>query len=249
MKCLLNRSIIVLLILVGAGCKKNVLDIEMVYISGGMFLMGSEQEEADQDERPIHEVYVRDFYLGKYEVTQAQWKAVMMRNPSYKRHPNLPVESVSWDECQQFINRLNKLTGKQYRLPTEEEWEYVAYRGFQSVQQNEMPLYAWCKDSYEEQTRTNLVSHKVGMLRPNKLGIYDQIGNVHEWCANSYDSLSYIHGITHDNDEKVFRGGCFLSENKYIRLANRNHTHRDTRHYTLWLRLAMDVLERTESGK
>ncbi len=241
MKKILANLFIGLTCAILVGCKHDVYNIGMVYISGGNFLMGSEEIDADPDERPIHSVYVKDFYLAKYEVSQELWKAVMIHNPSRHRGLDYPVENVSWDDCQKFIEKLNNITGKNYRLPTEEEWEYAVSLSCKTINKANITSYVWCRASVGKQTRTNITSHKVGSLKSDYLGLYDIIGNINEWCSNSYDSLSYIKGFSNENDEKVFRGGCFANEEKYLRPTNRNHINRHTRHYTLGLRLAMDA--------
>lgn len=159
----------------------------MVYIEGGSFQMGSEDVEADDDEVPVHEVQIKNFYIGKYEITQAQWKNIMGKNPSYFRGDDFPVECVSWEDVQRFIKRLNAKTGKHYRLPTEAEWEYAAkggnlsknykYSGSDTLQE-----IAWYIENSDS------LSHICGNKQPNELGIHDMCGNVHEWCSNRYDS-------------------------------------------------------------
>ncbi|MBR0324280.1 MAG: SUMF1/EgtB/PvdO family nonheme iron enzyme, partial [Bacteroidales bacterium] len=121
------------------------------------------------------------FYIGKYEVTQAEWKAVMGTNPSRHKGDNLPVENVTWFDCQEFIRKLNELTGKQFRLPTEAEWEYAARGGKHSygakyAGDNDIDNVAWYGDN------SNNTTHPVGLKRPNELGLYDMTGNVQEWC-------------------------------------------------------------------
>ena len=224
-----------------AGCKNDVYDIDMVYISGGFFLMGSNEIEADADENPIHSVNVKDFYLSRYEVTQDLWKTVMGRNPSQHRGPDFPVENVSWDDCQTFINKLNNITGLKYRLPTEAEWEYVASMLYKNIQKEDINKYAWNLGSFGNQIH-KVSSQEVGSLKSDSWGIYDIIGNINEWCADSYDSLSYLKGFSQESDEKVFKGGCFANKEKFLRPQNRNHANMYTRHYTLGLRLAMDVI-------
>lgn len=227
------------------GCKHGVYDIDMVYIPSGDFLMGSDAVDADPDERPIHSVHVKDFYIGKYEVTQELWKTVMGRNPSQHRGPKFPVENVSWDDCQKFINKLNGLTGLKYRLPSETEWEYVASMYCKQTEGVDIKSYAWYLGSFEDQRfnqrRSNIFTQEVGSLKFDCMGIYDIIGNVNEWCSDSYDSLSYLHGVYLESDEKVFRGGCFANEERFLRPTNRNHIDRHTNHFTLGLRLAMDA--------
>ncbi len=205
-------------------------------------MMGSEETDADADpdERPIHSVHVNSFYMGKYEVTQKLWTAVMGSNPSQHRGPYLPVENVSWDDCQKFIEKLNSLTGMNYRLPTEAEWEYVATMYSKKTKGVDVKLYAWYLGSFGNQLRY-ASSQKVGSLKFDSLDIYDIIGNVNEWCSDSYDSLSYSHGCTVESNEKVFKGGCFANQENFLRPRNRNHIDRYTRHFTLGFRLAMDA--------
>ena len=114
---------------------KNGICIEMVKVEAGAFMMGatSEMKNPDSDEKPVHQVILsNDYYMGKYEVTQALWQTVMGSNPSYFKGDNLPVEQVSWNDCQEFISKLNGITGRKFRLPTEAEWEYAARGGKQS---------------------------------------------------------------------------------------------------------------------
>ncbi|WP_291528415.1 formylglycine-generating enzyme family protein, partial [Bacteroides sp. UBA939] len=143
---------------------------EMVYVQGGTFRMGS--ESGFDDEKPVHQVTVSSFYIGKYEVTQAQWRSVMGTNPSHFKGDNLPVESVSWTEAREFASRLSTATGKRYRLPTEAEWEYAARggnksQGYTYSGSNTLGNVAWYYDNSGNTT------HSVGTKSPNELGIYD----------------------------------------------------------------------------
>ena len=168
--------------------QSNLPEIEMVWVSGGTFTMGATSEQgsdADDREKPAHSVTLSGYYIGKYEVTQAQWKAVMGNNPSSFKGDNLPVENVSWNDVQEFIRKLNQLTGKSYRLPTEAEWEYAARggnnsRGYKYSGSNNIGSVAW---NYENCGST---THPVGSKSPNELGIYDMSGNVWEWCQDWY---------------------------------------------------------------
>ena len=182
----------------------NGLNIEMIAVQGGTFTMGCTGEqggECDNDERPAHQVTVSDFYIGKFEVTQAQWRAIMgttvrqQRDKANTSWPmrgegdNYPIYYVSWQEAQEFISRLNTTTGKQYRLPTEAEWEYAARggsksQGYKYSGSNNLANVAWYKDNSSEST------HAVGTKMPNELGIYDMSGNVWEWCSDWYDTYS-----------------------------------------------------------
>ena len=166
-------------------------DFDMVYVEGGTFTMGATSEQgsdAYSDESPAHSVTVSDFYIGKYEVTQAQWRAVMGSNPSKFKGDNLPVEQVSWNDIQKFITKLNTMTGKTFRLPTEAEWEYAARGGNQSKGykysgSNTLDNVAWYYNSGGK-------THPVGQKQPNELGLYDMSGNVWEWCQDWYGSYS-----------------------------------------------------------
>lgn len=166
-------------------------DFDMVYVEGGTFTMGATSEQgsdAYSDESPAHSVTVSDFYIGKYEVTQAQWRAVMGSNPSNFKGDNLPVEQVSWNDIQKFITKLNTMTGKTFRLPTEAEWEYAARGGNQSKGykysgSNTLDNVAWYYNSGGK-------THPVGQKQPNELGLYDMSGNVWEWCQDWYGSYS-----------------------------------------------------------
>jgi formylglycine-generating enzyme required for sulfatase activity len=173
--------------------RTNNLNIDMVAVRGGTFTMGCTAEQGsdcNDDEKPAHTVTVSDFYIGKYEVTQAQWVAVMGSNPSYHKGDNLPVGYVCWDDIQEFIRKLNSLTGKTYRLPTEAEWEFAARGGNKSAGykysgSNNIDNVAWYKNNSDDKT------HAVGSKSPNELGIYDMTGNVYEWCRDWYDENYY----------------------------------------------------------
>ena len=167
------------------------LDPEMVFVEGGTFLMGCSDGdcyytvdgEPFSNEIPQHPVTLSSFYIGKYVITQKEWVAVMGSNPSYFEGDDLPVESVSWYAVQGFLEKLNKLTGKNYRLPTEAEWEYAARGGNQSKGyiysgSNYPTVVAWFDLISNEET------HPVGKKLPNELGIYDMSGNVVEWCSD-----------------------------------------------------------------
>ena len=185
---------------------------EMVYIAGGTFTMGS--NDGDDDEKPTHRVTVSSFYMGAAEVTQALWKAVMGSNPSYFKGDNLPVEKVSWNDCQSFIRKLNQLTGKGYRLPTEAEWEYAAgggedYRTKWAGTDYESSLgdYAW----YD--ANSGSTTHTVATKSPSRLGLYDMSGNVWEWCSDWYGDYSSNSQINPKGAStgyyRVLRGGCW----------------------------------------
>src|SRR5574344_1902179 len=166
---------------------------EMVRVQGGTFTMGCTSEQGgdcyDDNEKPAHRVTLSDYYIGETEVTQALWQAVMGSNPSYFTGPDLPVEHVSWDDCQTFLTKLNQLTGKTFRLPTEAEWEYAARGGNESTGykysgSNTIGNVAWYYDNGGSKT------HAVGTKQANELGIYDMSGNVYEWCSDWYGNYS-----------------------------------------------------------
>ena len=169
----------------------NGVSFTMIPVEGGTFTMGatSEQEDPFEDEKPTHQVTLSSYYIGETEVTQALWKAVMGSNPSEFKGDNLPVESVYWHDCQTFISKLNALTGKRFRLPTEAEWEYAARGGNQSRHtqysgSSRIDDVAWYEDNSGYKT------HPVKTKQPNELGLYDMSGNVDEWCQDWYGSYS-----------------------------------------------------------
>lgn len=152
--------------------------IEMVYVEGGEFIMGGEID----DEIPKHKVTLDDYYIGKYEVSQAQWKAIMGTNPSEHIGDNLPVENIRWNKAQEFITKLNELSGESYRLPTEAEWEYAAKGGNKSKGYKYSGSNSWKDVGWSVNYTTNFI----GSLKPNELGIYNMSGNVNEWCSDWY---------------------------------------------------------------
>lgn len=173
---------------------KDGISIEMVKVEAGTFMMGATSEmkdsydDPDSDEKPVHQVTLtNDYYMGKYEVTQALWQAVMGSNPSNFKGDNLPVEKVSWNDCQEFISKLNSLAGRKFRLPTEAEWEYAARggkksRSYQYSGSSNISDVAWYYGNSGSKT------HPVGTKQANELGIYDMTGNVLEWCQDWYGS-------------------------------------------------------------
>ncbi|MDY0281863.1 MAG: SUMF1/EgtB/PvdO family nonheme iron enzyme, partial [Salinivirgaceae bacterium] len=206
------------------------LNLEMVAVRGGTFQMGDTFGDGGSDEKPVHSVTVSDFYMGKYEVTQAQWRAIMGSNPSrFSGCDNCPVEQVSWNDVQEFIKKLNAKTGKKYRLPTEAEWEYAARGGVEThgrashkyAGSNTLNDVAWYADN------SNSKTHPVGGKKPNELGIYDMSGNVWEWCNDWYDNNYY--GSSPSNNPqgassdsfRVDRGGSWISSASSCRVADR----------------------------
>ena len=196
----------------------NGVKFTMKYVEGGTFMMGAldNDDEADDDENPSHKVRLDSYYIGETQVTQALWQAVMGNNPSYWTGDNLPVETVSWDDCQEFIEKLNSITGKHFSLPTEAQWEFAARggnksRGFLYSGSDYLDEVAWYDDNSNEQT------HSVALKKANELGLYDMTGNVWEWCKDWFDS-DYYSNSPQDNpqgpgsgDGRVLRGGSWGS--------------------------------------
>jgi formylglycine-generating enzyme required for sulfatase activity len=212
--------------------------IEMVSIQSGTFQMGS--NDGESDEKPIHSVTVSSFYMGKYEVTQKQWREVMGQDPPelyFKGCDQCPVENVSWNDIQEFIKKLNTKTGKNYRLPTEAEWEYAA-RGGQSYQyagSDNIDNVAWYDGNSGSKT------HPVGQKSPNGYGLYDMSGNVWEWCNDWYGDYS-SGAVTNPKgpstvSRRVLRGGSWFTDASYCRVANRFSDSPDYRNDTLGFRL------------
>ena len=223
------------------------ISIDMVRVEAGTFTMGATAEmkkPREDDEKPTHRVTLtNDYYMGKYEVTQALWQAVTGNNPSEFKGDNLPVEQVSWDDCQVFLSELNRITGKTFRLPTEAEWEYAARggnksRGYQYSGSNNLSDVAWYEDNSGNKT------HAVGTKQPNELGIYDMSGNVLEWCQDwrgAYSSSSQVNPTgANSGYYRVYRGGCFDSSAWGCRSSCRGGYTPDFRHHCgLGLRLVL----------
>ena len=224
---------------------KNGINIEMIKVEAGSFNMGAtpEMQSPYDDEKPVHRVTLtNDYYVGKYEVTQALWQAVMGSNPSNFKGDDLPVESVSWNDCQDFISKLNAMTGKRFRLPTEAEWEYAARggkksRGYQYGGSNTLGYVAWYDGNSGSKT------HAVGTKRPNELGIYDMTGNVWEWCQDWYGNYSSSPQTNPTGavigSYRVIRGGGWSNSAWKSRSSYRNYGAPDYRNYILGLRLVL----------
>jgi len=205
-------------------------DIPMVFVKGGTFQMGSNDND---NEKPIHSVTVNDFYIGKYEVTQAQWRDVMGSDPSelnFKGCDQCPVERVSWNDIQDFLKKLNQKTVKKYRLPTEAEWEFASKggtksKGFKYSGSDNIDEVAWYDGNSDHKT------HPVGTKKPNELGIYDMSGNVWEWCSDWYDGNYYSSSPSKNptgaasGTYRVYRGGSWDYDAQYCRLTNRNNNY------------------------
>ena len=232
------------------------VNFNMIAVEGGTFTMGATEEqgsEAYNDEKPTHPVTLSSYYIGKTEVTQELWEAVMGSNPSWFKDsdfndpnfkdPKLPVEQVSWNDCQTFITKLNALTGKNFRLPTEAEWEFAARgginnQGFKYSGSNTIDDVAWYFDTSSSTT------HPVATKAPNELGIYDMSGNVWEWCSDwcsSYTSASQTNPTGPDSGSyRMDRGGSWGNDVWHCRVSYRfNIVYTPTRRGTLGLRLAL----------
>lgn len=212
--------------------KKELLSYEpeMVFVAGGSFEMGS--NEGYDNEKPVHRVKLGDYYIGKYEVTQAQWEKVMENNPSeFKGCANCPVENVSWDDIQVYLHKLNKQTGKSYRLPTEAEWEYAA-RGGKASEGYDYAGGRMAKNVGWIGSNSDSKTHEVGTKKMNELGIYDMSGNVWEWCNDWYRAYGSTNRRnqtkTNIGNYRVLRGGCwhdFAGYSRYSRVAHRYSSH------------------------
>ena len=215
--------------------------IEFVWVPAGEFLMGSTSSEAFDWEQPVTRVRIsRGYWLGKYEVTQAEWQAVMASNPSEFKNcgPNCPVEQVSWDDVQEFIRRLNGRTGgDRYRLPTEAEWEYAARAGTSGDRYGNLDAIAWYGANSGKRT------HPVGQKAPNAWGLHDMLGNVWEWGADWYGGYpggSVTDPVGPESGSyrvRVTRGGSWLISARYCRAPNRGNFSSGGRYAYLGFRL------------
>lgn len=224
------------------------MELQMVYVEGGTFMMGATEEQGDDvvdAEKPVHSVTLDGFYIGKYEITQAQWEAVMgttvaqQCNKEFQEQggdmelrgvgDNYPMYYVSWEEVQSFCKKLSAQAGKKYRLPTEAEWEYAARGGNKAdgtkyAGSDNIDEVAWNVSN----GKSDETSYSVGMKRPNGLGLYDMTGNVWEWCSDwfgeSYYSISSTvnpRGPSYGSN-RVIRGGSWYDDALYCRVSSRH---------------------------
>lgn len=249
--------------------KRFEWESEMVFVEGGTFWMGSAEDDPDAGdyEKPAHRVTIQDFFMGKYPVTQKQWREVMGSDPRElynKGCDECPVEGVSWDDVQEFLKKLNALTGKTYRLPSEAEWEYAARGGKHSLSfgegrggvgylysgSNSLDEVGWYDDNYKQGNTfgSQKTTRPVGTKKPNELGLYDMSGNVWEWCAD--DLHSDYNGAPTDGRAwvdsprgsiRVFRGGSWPYDAQYCRVSYRFYGTPECRYYYLGFRLARSV--------
>lgn len=210
--------------------QKNLVsdNFNLIFVQGGTFMMGS--DKGSRIETPIHPVTLKGFYIGQFEVTQKQWQDVMNDNPSH--FPGCftcPVETVSWDDIQEFLSKLNKRTGKKYRLPTEAEWEFAAIggnasKGYEYSGSNDPGEVAWFGSASNEKT------HPVGLKKPNELGIFDMSGNVWEWCSDFFTNNYYDESPQNNpkgppkSGNHTLRGGSWDCGKTDVRTRNRGRT-------------------------
>jgi len=234
----------------------NLKNLDMVLVKGGTFMMGAADTDslAKEHEKPQHSVTLNSFYIGKYPVTQEQFYKVMDYNPSHfhtdNNNPLAPVEMVGWFEACEFCRRLNKLTGKMYRLPTEAEWEYAAKGGhltkepyFNYAGSDILGDLAWYRVNQTGKTRP------VGRQNPNQLGLYDMSGNVFEWCQDWYSETYYkdrekpaTNPIGPKNGEyRVLRGGCWCYYDNYCRVTHRDFGNPNDLYDIIGFRVAMQL--------
>ena len=223
----------------------NGVSFEMVYVEGSTFDMGATTEQgsdAYSGEKPVHSVTLSDYYIGKCEVTQELWETVMGSNPSNFKGAQKPVESVSWNDCQEFVSRLNSLTGKNFRLPTEAEWEYAARGGNKSLHykysgSDNIDEVAWYNNNSGRST------HAVGTKSPNELGIYDMSGNVWEWCSDWYGGYSAGAQTNPQGPSsgsyRVLRGGSWINYAGNCRVSIRSYDDPGNSNINFGLRLVL----------
>jgi formylglycine-generating enzyme len=212
-----------------AGPPDPIKLVDMVLVKGGCYQMGDSFGDGAENEKPVHEVCVKDFYIGKYPVTQMQWVGAMGSNPSLEPNCGMtcPVENVSWNEVQEFIRKLSQRTRKTYRLATEAEWEYAARSGGKDEKwagtSSEVNLgdYAWYYDN------SGFKSHPVGAKKPNGLELYDMTGNVWEWMSDWYDERYYTQSPKGQpqgaatGQTRALRGGYWGDLSSFVRVTRR----------------------------
>ena len=229
------------------------VSFKMIAVEGGTFKMGCNDSDADYDEKPIHNVTLSSYYIGETQVVQALWKAVMGNNLSHFEGDNLPVVNVSWNDCQKFISKLNSMTGLNFRLPTEAQWEYAARggrksKGYKYSGSNNIDEVAWYENNSHTRTgwfgsKKDQQPHPVATKQPNELGLYDMSGNVLEWCSDWYGnySSSSLANPTGPNSGsgRVHRGGSWSGIARFCRSSHRGLRTPDYSFSNLGLRLVL----------
>lgn len=227
----------------------NGVEFKMKYVEGGTFMMGAldSDTEAQDDEKPQHSVTLDAFYMAETQVTQELWQAVMGNNPSrFNGNKNNPVDTVSWNDCQNFVKKLNLLTGKSFSLPTEAQWEYAARggrksKGYKYAGGDNLDAVAWNYDN------SNYRTHPVGQKQANELGLYDMTGNVWEWCQDWYDGQYYFNSSQQNpmgpdsGSDRVLRGGGWGNCPAVCRVSGREHCNPVHRVFNGGLRLLLPV--------
>jgi formylglycine-generating enzyme required for sulfatase activity len=230
----------------------------MVFVEGGTFTMGyiPEHKYSDWNSTPAHQVTLNDFYIGKYEVTQAQWEALMEVNRSDSKGPDKPVDNINFQDTQKFIRALNRKTGLKYRLPTEAEWEYAARGGNQSKGyrysgSDNIDEVAWYANN------SNGVSHDAETKKPNELGIYDMSGNIYEWTGDWYAPYTVEPQNNPKGPDKpegpileqfrILRGGSWRDKEETLNVVHRaRHWDVSERLYMMGFRLAHDKIKKSK---
>ncbi|HVS53851.1 MAG TPA: formylglycine-generating enzyme family protein [Opitutaceae bacterium] len=221
--------------------------MDFVLVQPGSFVMGSDENTGDGDESPQHKVTItQPFYLGKFEVTQAQWTALMGDNPSEFKGPSRPVDTVSWNDCQRFLAKLSAKTGRKFTLPTEAQWEFACRAGSTTTwsfgeRDTNAADYGWLGENSSGTT------HPVGEKKPNAWGLHDMHGNVWEWCADFYTKHAYASKDAIDprgpppSEGHILRGGAWGEHPNNARSATRNCMGPDDRHNGTGFRCVMLV--------
>ncbi|MDR0971557.1 MAG: formylglycine-generating enzyme family protein [Bacteroidales bacterium] len=246
-------GIILLFLCFNVYCQeKDTIDIikkiepQMIFVEGGTFYMGCTSEQGGDcswDESPVRKVTLSNFYISKYEITQKQWQVVMNATPSKSgQWEDYPVTNISWYEVQEFCQKLNEMTGKKYRLPTEAEWEYAARggnksKGFKFSGSDNLDNIGWFATNCQYDT------HPVGQKEPNELGIYDMSGNVWEWCSDFFAKYPSKNEKNpqgpSQGKSKIFRGGSWRSHITYCRNTIRNYFIPTNKSNTVGFRLVL----------
>ena len=224
---------------VGVVVLPGSVELEIVWVPAGQFWMGCSPGETgflcDADEKPRHRVELDGFWMGKYEVTQVQWEAVMGFNPSRFKGHDRPVDRVGWSDTQEFL----KKAGNGLRLPTEAEWEYACRAGSEEPRHGELDEVAWFSDNSKDET------HPVGMKKPNAWGLYDMLGNVWEWCQDWYGENYYRNSPTRSppgpflGELRVMRGGSLVNDFWQVNASYRIGEQLNNRYYIQGFRVVV----------